>query len=182
MRPPSIDIVSSTRRAVGACYEPQMSKAFTKDDAPDEAAVVAPRAPLPEGVPNYVTPRGLDALHAELVRLHDARAQVDEADRARRAALTAQIEALEARIASAEVVEPGAHDEARFGATVTVRGEHGERRLEIVGVDEADAAHGLVAFTSPIARAILGKRAGDVAVVKTPRGEEELEIVRVAYA
>ena len=70
----------------------------------------------------------------------------------------------------------------RFGATVTVRAEHREeRRYRIVGVDEADVAHGLLAFVAPLARALLGKHAGDTAVVRTPRGEEELEVVRVDY-
>ena len=65
---------------------------------------------------------------------------------------------------------------------MTARTEDGgERRYEIVGVDEADPAHGRIAFVSPIARALLGKAIGDVAVVRTPRGEEEIEVVAVAY-
>ena len=75
---------------------------------------------------------------------------------------------LTARLASAEVVDPRQqpHDQVRFGASVTLRTVGGERageerRLEIVGIDEADAAHGRMAFTAPIARAILGREVGD---------------------
>ena len=63
-----------------------------------------------------------------------------------------------------------------------MRGESGgERRYEIVGVDEADVAHGRVAFVAPLARALLGKRVGDVALLRTPRGEEELEVLAIDY-
>jgi transcription elongation factor GreB len=71
----------------------------------------------------------------------------------------------------------------RFGAAIRVRHESGkESTYRIVGVDEADAAAGLLAFSSPLARALLGKRAGDVALVRTPRGNEELELLQVRYA
>ncbi len=65
---------------------------------------------------------------------------------------------------------------------MTVDGRGGPRRYQIVGVDEADAASGKIAFVSPLARALLGRSAGDTAHVRTPRGEEELEIVAVEYA
>ncbi|WP_394839411.1 GreA/GreB family elongation factor [Pendulispora rubella] len=155
-----------------------------------------PRAPLPPaGVPNYVTPRGLAMLRAELrtldaerARLEGLDAEIHASDRTR--ALTtvhARIRELGERVASAVLVDPRGqpHDEVRFGARVTVRGEHGEqgqRRYEIVGVDEADAPQGWIAFVSPLARALLGKRVGDDVTVRTPRGKEELEILDVAYA
>jgi transcription elongation factor GreB len=166
-----------------------VSKAFTKDDADVVAVVVAPRAPLPAGVPNYVTPAGLASLRAELSRLLDERStsqgsrEEPERDRTR-LALTMRIEALEARIASAEIIDPhaGPQDTIRFGATVTLRHEDGaEQRWKIVGVDEADARNGRITFVSPLARAMLGKRVGDVATVKTPHGEEELTVVALAY-
>ena len=77
-------------------------------------------------------------------------------------------------------------DEVRFGASVTLRTVSGERageerRLEIVGIDEADAAHGRVAFTAPIARAILGREVGETAAFNTPRGQDLLEVVSIAY-
>ncbi|WP_394850157.1 GreA/GreB family elongation factor [Pendulispora brunnea] len=167
-----------------------MSKAFTKDDASDDPVVVVPRAPLPPGTPNYVTPRGLAALRAEMRALDAERARLEgldaevHRDRARElTAVHARIRDLGERLAGAVPVDPRGqpHDEVRFGAEITVEGEHGERRYEIVGVDEADAPQGRIAFVSPLARALLGKRVGDEVTVRTPRGKEELEILAIAY-
>ena len=166
-----------------------MSKAFTKDDAPDELPLPRPRAPLPEGVTNYVTARGLDALHDERKRMEVERATLDAtsdpAEHARTvAALVARLAELDERIASATVIDVRAqpHDEVRFGAMVRVASEGAApRAYQIVGVDEADVAHGRVAFVAPLARALLGKRVGDAAVVRTPRGDEELEVLAIAY-
>ena len=163
-----------------------MSKAFTKDDASSDAVVLPTRRPLPTGAPNYVTPRGLESLQAELRRLHDERAAVGPSDLDRAHALlvvNARIRELEERISTAVLVDPTtqSRDEVRFGARVTVRGEAGEdRTYEIVGVDEANAAEGRVAFTAPIARALLGKRVGDAVTLRTPRGEEEIELLEIA--
>jgi transcription elongation factor GreB len=142
-----------------------MSKAFTHEEVAEEPAIVAPRALLPAGTPNYVTARGLALLREELAALRpDAHAE-------RRAQL-------EERIASAVLVEPAARpgDAVRFGATVTVGGGDGPRRYRIVGVDEADPASGLVAFTAPLARALLGRRVGEIVRLRAPRGDQELEI------
>ena len=170
-----------------------MSKAFTKDDAWEEP-VVPPRAPLPAGVPNYVTPRGLALLRAELAELEAERRRVDsdrsdEVESRRRLAIVAgRLAELSARIASAEVVDPRRqpHDAVRFGASVTLKTVSGEsageeRRLEIVGVDEADPASGRVAFVAPIARAVLGSAVGETVSLQTPRGEELLQVVSIAY-
>jgi transcription elongation factor GreB len=164
-----------------------MSKAFTKDDASDDPLLVPPRPPLPSGAPNYVTPRGLAALHEERRRLEAARNALDalDVDPARVSASAvahARLHDLDERIACAVLVEQGdkPRGEIRFGARVTVRSESGgERHYEIVGVDEADAAHGRVAFVAPVAIALLGKRVGDVIHVRTPRGEEELEVLAI---
>lgn len=169
-----------------------MSKAFTDEEAGEAAPIVPARAPLPPGVPNYVTARGLAALHAELASLHAERARADSLanERERGRALGALAErrvALEQRIATAEIVPPPTESLAaealriRFGATVTVSAADGERRYEIVGVDEADPARGKLAFTSPLARALVGRTAGDVVSLRTPRGREELEVIAVAY-
>jgi transcription elongation factor GreB len=171
-----------------------MSKAFTKDDEWEEP-VVAPRAPLPAGVPNYVTPRGLALLRAELVQLEAARqrldaARSDEVEQRRRLAIVGRrLSELSARLASAQLVDPRLqpHDAVRFGASVRLRTAAGarpgeERELTIVGVDEADPAAGRIAFTAPIARTILGRTVGDVATLATARGDEELEILSIDYA
>ena len=155
-----------------------MSKAFTKDDAPDAAPVLRRRAPIPEGTPNYVTSRGLRALRSELAHLVavPSGAEGHEAHAAWRSEL-------EQRIATAVVPPPPEHrDEIRLGATVRIQDAEGKtRKLQIVGVDEADAARGLVAFTAPLARALLGRREADVVSVSRPGGEDELTIAEIAY-
>jgi transcription elongation factor GreB len=147
-----------------------VSKAFTKDDRPDEPLVVRHRPPLPEGVPNYVTPRGMRALREQLAAAAETGAAVRRAE-------------LERRIGSAVLTPPPAdRDEIRFGARVALRGPEGQpRRIQIVGVDEADPAAGLIAFVAPLARALLGQRTGDVVAVRAPGGSEALEVVAVDY-
>lgn len=184
-----------------AYYAAQVSKAFTRDDAADAQVIVPARPPLPPGVQNYVTPRGLALLRDELAERHAERARAGhgqiqapaqtaalagaDAERAvSQAVASARLAELEARVASAVLVEPSAQprDEVRFGAQVTVRNQAGvERAYRLVGVDEADGAHGLVAFVSPLARALLGRRVGELATLRTPRGEEELEVVAISY-
>ena len=92
------------------------------------------------------------------------------------------------RLDTAEVVDPlmrrdaDSEDQIFFGATVTVRGREGaERTISIVGVDEIDTARGYVSWVSPIARALIKAREGDVVTLKTPGGAEELEILAVRY-
>jgi transcription elongation factor GreB len=157
-----------------------MSKAFTSEET-DVTEVVAPRAPLPEGTPNYVTPRGLQLLRDERADLATRRARA-EADRdvAAMNVLGTRLAELDARLASAQIVESTSKDVVRFGARVTVSSEGGEQTYRIVGVDEADPARGDVAFTSPMARALLGHEIGDEVVVRTPRGNETLEVVAIA--
>jgi transcription elongation factor GreB len=165
-----------------------VSKAFTDEDAVGPDAVVPPRAPLPAGVPNYVTERGLAQLRVELVALLAERAgaerDLDGADRTYALSSLAERRArLEERIASAEVVTPPTRSSGavRFGATVSLRGPNGVRRYQIVGVDEADAAHGRIAFVSPLARALLGRSEGETVQLRTPRGDEAWEITGVGY-
>jgi transcription elongation factor GreB len=165
-----------------------VSKAFTDEETAEIAPIVAPRPPLPDGVPNYVTAAGLAALRAELARLDAERATAEQGAEGREraqalAALAERRAALEARIASAELVPvPDVPTDAvRFGATVTVEGDAGRRRFRLVGVDEADPAQGKVAFVAPLARAVLGRTAGDTVRFRAPRGDEELEIVAVEY-
>jgi transcription elongation factor GreB len=144
-----------------------VSKAFTKDDRPDEPVVVRHRQPLPDGVPNYVTPRGLQALRAQLAAVEPG---------ARRSEL-------ERRIAAAVPAPPPAdREKIRFGARVSLRDRNGElRHVQIVGVDEASPAAGLIAFVAPLARALLGRRVGDLVTVRAPGGAEELEVLAVDY-
>ncbi len=157
-----------------------MSKAFTSEESliPE---VVAPRAPLPAGTPNYVTPRGLALLRDERSTLASKRARAEAAtDVAAMTTLGARLAELDERLASAELAPPAAKDVIRFGASVTVRGAGDrEHTYRIVGVDEANPARGHVAFTSPIARALLGHEVGDEVTLRTPRGTDTLEIVAI---
>jgi len=164
-----------------------MSKAFTDEEAGEDAPIVRARPPLPPGVPNYVTREGLARLRAELEELAAERARLsalaNDKERARElGALGARRTALEERIATAELAPPPESlDVVRFGARVTVSGAEGDRRYEIVGVDEADPARGKIAFTSPLARSLLGRTAGETVSLRTPRGREVVEISAVAY-
>jgi transcription elongation factor GreB len=147
-----------------------MSRAFVKEDAAGERPVVPPRAPLPEGVPNLVTASGLRALELERQALMVEREALeagrdDDAERARALLVVHErLAELEARLASA-VLAPPPTDPSRdvaLGAGVRVRRADGrELRFRIVGVDEADPGRGAVAFTAPLAAAVLGRRLGD---------------------
>ncbi len=165
-----------------------MSRAFTKEDDGSAELLVVPRAPLPSGMANYVTPRGLLQLQAEQAALEQERIALEAADPVDRLqrlnALAQRALELQARLASAELVDPGSQprDSVRFGAQVRVRHESGEEsQYRIVGVDEADAARGLLAFSAPLARALLGKRVGEVAPLQTPRANEELTVLEIGY-
>ena len=92
------------------------------------------------------------------------------------------------RLDIAEIVDPMARrdaddiDQIFFGATVTVRDSHGETRtVSIVGVDEIDTNRGYISWVSPMARALIKAREGEVVTLKTPGGVEELEILEVRY-
>jgi transcription elongation factor GreB len=165
-----------------------VSRAFTKEDDGGGELLVVPRAPLPVGVPNYVTPRGFRQLQAEHAELERERAALEASERgdrlARLNALAQRALALQARLASAELVDPRSQlqDSVRFGARVRVLHESGEQsQYRIVGVDEADAARGFLAFSAPLARALLGKRVGEVATLRTPRDSEELTVMEIGY-
>jgi transcription elongation factor GreB len=169
------------------------SKAFTKDDAPETPLIVPQRPPLPAGVPNYVTARGLALLRAEATELDAERQRLaavhdgDESEAARRRAVNAaRIRDLSTRLAGAVLVDPRASsgDRVRFGVTVSLHatgadGETSARRYTIVGVDEADPEAGRIAFLAPLARAVIGLQIGDVATLRTARGEETLEITGI---
>ncbi|OFZ98152.1 MAG: transcription elongation factor GreB, partial [Betaproteobacteria bacterium RIFCSPLOWO2_02_FULL_62_17] len=88
------------------------------------------------------------------------------------------------RLESAEVVDPRDQNQEQvfFGATVTYADNSGnEHTVSIVGMDEADPAHGRVSWISPIAKALLRSREGDSVKLQTPNGIEDLEIVSVQY-
>jgi transcription elongation factor GreB len=92
---------------------------------------------------------------------------------------------LDRRLAHAEIVDPGAQAQRGrvfFGATVTYLTERDEEvTVTLVGVDEANMAEGKISVSSPVALALLGARVGDEVQVRTPRGPERIEVVRIRY-
>ena len=169
-----------------------MSKAFTResDDQPERPMLNRPASSLPAGAKNYFTPAGAQRLREELDRLTQMErprlaASPDEGEARRELQILDQrIHLLQHSLHSAEVVPPpvGLPDRVRFGATVLVRSSSGEEsRYRIVGVDETDIDRGWVSWVSPIARALVNAQVGQRVRFKFPSGEEELEIVEIAF-
>jgi len=97
-----------------------------------------------------------------------------------------RIRDIEAKLSHAEIIDVtrfGTTGRVIFGATVDIvdEDEGAELTYQIVGVDEADISAGLISVGSPIARALIGKEVGDLAVVNAPGGERSYEIVEVRY-
>lgn len=169
-----------------------MSKAFTKesDEGPGNDVQLEPRDPLPAGVKNYVTPEGAAALREELSRLEReprpklSKGEGDKSARKKLEALERRAQFLRDRVANMIVVDPGSQDKdsVHFGATVTVADEEGnEKSYRIVGVDESDPAKGKISWISPIAKALISARVGDVVTLELPDGNAELEILQIDY-
>ena len=151
-----------------------MSRVFIKEGDQEEIPMVPPRAYLPEGVPNYVTKEGLDALKEELKNLEDERLKAGD-NYIMCNFLDAMIKQLVSRINSAVEVDLSkiSKDTVSFGAWVRYNG----RVVRIVGVDEADVNKGLVSFVSPIAKVLIGKKAGDVIEL----GKERIVVEEVSF-
>ena len=115
--------------------------------------------PIPPG-PNLVTAAGLKQAEAKVAALKDAVA--GEADEGRRAELQRDLRYWNTRLATAELAPPPPEGEAAFGSRVTFRLNGQERIVEIVGDDEADPASGRIAFSAPLARALIGAGPGDL--------------------
>ncbi len=154
-----------------------MSRAFTKED---DAGEDLPERPVPAG-PNYMTPRGLEMLKAqgrELV-IRREKAKVEGGDLR---PFDRDLRYLEARIDSALVVPPGAGPEIRFGARVTIEEENGQQKtLQIVGEDEARTEPTFLSWSSPLALAMMGTRAGDHVTWEGPEHTRRFKILSVDY-
>jgi len=153
-----------------------MSRAFVKD-ADDTFDELPDRPVSPHA--NFVTPEGLAAIEATLTRLHeDYAAAQASGDRAALAACARDLRYWTARRASAQVAAaPSNPDTVQFGSTVTILRDDGRRQtFRIVGEDEADPARGTISYVSPVARALMGKAAGDV----VRAGHSDAEIVAIA--
>ena len=152
-----------------------------------------------------LTKRGAEILREELQRLKsserpqvisaiaEARAHGDlkenaeyHAARDQQGFIEARIRDIEGKLSNAQVIDItslNAGGKVVFGATVSLFdvNEDKEVKYQIVGEDEADIERGLLSFSSPIARALIGKQEGDVAEVNAPGGLREFEIVEVTY-
>ncbi len=164
-----------------------MSKAFTKED--DDSAEILPDLPQ-SPYPNYVTSEGLAALQERLhkicAELIELRANKDDI-KTHLAVAVAERDTrfVEERIRRAILIDPRTQPPGviAFGAIIEVRDEDGETHTyRIVGEDEADPTRGLIAPFSPLARALIGTKAGDVVVWERPKGQVELEITSIRFA
>lgn len=152
---------------------------------------------------NYITPHGFKRLQDELRELkYKERPEVtatvswaaENGDRSENAdyiygkkrlrEIDSRIRFLSKRIETAEVVDPLSLNcpEVRFGATVTIVDEADKKKsYSIVGVDEADVNKGCISWRSPLAQALLKRKAGDIVTLRSPKGEQELELLKVEY-
>ena len=154
-----------------------MSRGFVKEGDQEEVPMVLPRAFLPLGTPNYVTPEGLKKLHDEMEKLKKEWTDAGSNYVAKNY-LDAKMRLLSERINSAVLIDntKANPDVVSFGMYV----KYNDKVIRIVGVDEADASKGLISFISPIAKALIGKKKGDKFEIKVPRGTEVVEIQEVA--
>ena len=146
-----------------------MSRAFVKE--------VGESAPPPERMvedgPNPVTPEGLREIDAHVARIEAAMAA--EKNVLLRETLARDLRYWTARQASAEIVLPTTDNGiVGFGSRVTIQRGTRRQTFRIVGVDEADAARGLISFRSPMAAAVLGARKGEIIEAPAPLGEIEI--------
>lgn len=182
-----------------------MSKAFTREnDAADDDDADAGAPPIPKGAKNYITPAGWKRMQDELRwLLREERPRVTEVvswaagngDRSengdyiygkkRLREIDRRIRFLTKRLEIAEIVDPSRQPNRHkvfFGATVTYAREDGtEKTVTIMGVDEAVLEQGQISWVSPVARALLKAEVGDLVRLRTPAGDEELEVLAIAY-
>lgn len=166
-----------------------MSRGFVKEDDQEEVPLVTPRAHLPIGVENYVTPNGLKELKHEQNSLVEERKKLKEQsaenNRVQINYITAKLRLLEKRINSARIVDIANQPkyEIHFGATITLyKEEEGcECQYQIVGVDEANISSNKISFLSPVAKVLQNKKVGNEITLKTPKGNRKMRIKAIEY-
>jgi len=183
-----------------------VSKAFTReDDAPEEDFEGDEEAnPIPPGSKNYMTPAGWRRMRDELswlvkterpnvtsvvswaAKLGDRSENADyQYGKKRLREIDRRIRYLTKRLEAAEVVDPATRedtDQVFFGATVTFATREGnEQTVRIVGIDEMDPGKHYVSWVSPVARALIKAREGDTVNLRTPAGDQDIEILEVRY-
>ena len=181
-----------------------MNKALTRESLPEDDDEENLLPALPSGTKNYMTPQGYARMRAELLQLiDDERPKVVEivhwaannGDRSengdyiygkkRLREIDRRIRFLTKRLELASVSDPSVHhgnDQVFFGATVTYEDMQGQATtITIMGIDEADSLQGQVSWVSPVARALLKARVGDVVRLQTPLGLQDIEVLQVTY-
>ena len=180
-----------------------MNKAFVKETEDDDEVDAEVASALPAGAKNYITPDGYARLRDELFRLLDVeRPEVvrtvswaaSNGDRSengdylygkkRLREIDRRIRFLTKRLDVAEVVDASVHDgsdQVFFGATVDYDVDGEPHTITIVGIDEAEPLAGRISWVAPIARALVKARVGDAVPLRTPGGQDEIEIVDVRY-
>ena len=181
-----------------------MSKAFTRESSGEEDDEDVGLPPIPVGGKNYITPQGYARMRAELLTLiDDERPKVVEivhwaasnGDRSengdyiygkkRLREIDRRIRFLTKRMELASVTDPAVHfgsDQVFFGATVTYEDDQGNAKtITILGIDEADSLNAQVSWVSPVARALLKSKVGDVVRLQTPAGMQDIEVLQVSY-
>jgi transcription elongation factor GreB len=180
-----------------------MSKAFTKEteaEADFEDEIPA----LPAGTKNYITPAGLQRLQDEFAQLQKierpktvetvswAAGNGDRSEngdyiygKRRLREVDRRMRFLRKRMEIAEAVDPARQknrERVYFGAKVVYRNARGEKKtVRIVGIDEARSELNEVSWISPIAKALLKAGEGDIVEVRTPKGVERVEIIKISY-
>lgn len=168
--------------------DPPMSRAFVKevdDNLPSDELPERPQSPHP----NYVTPRGLEQLHARAHELQAERellaAQDDPMARTRLLEVKRDLRYFQLRIERAIPVDPAGQpkDEVHFGAQVEIEHADGTRTAyHIVGEDEADVHAGSISWASPLGKALIGLKVGDSFAWKRAGAPEDVEVVAIRYA
>jgi transcription elongation factor GreB len=169
-----------------------MSRGFVKEEDQEEPPFIPPRAALPPGVINYVTPQGYDKLIKEKSTLEKeiSNLTLDEEKERRHALaiLNGKINLLNDRISSARILNPQdqSQNEARFGARVKFKILTGKQKgtiheFQLVGVDEADIKEYKIAFVAPIARALTGKKVGEITEISMAGENQQMEILEIEY-
>ena len=151
-----------------------MSRAFVKEDDAVDALPERPISPHE----NYVTARGLELIEVALAHAQsDYAAAQAAADREALASSARELHYWQQRRVSAQLIPPPPDNETvHFGSTVTIERDGGRRQTwKIVGEDEADPAHGTLSYVSPVARALAGRKVGEV----VQAGNSEAEIVAI---
>lgn len=164
-----------------------MSRGFVKEGDQEEHIFIPPRAALPQGVINYVTPEGMEELLKEKELLEEEFKAVpkDNQPENRRTVslINGKLNLLNERIVSARVIDPAdqPQDEVRFGALVEFLSDKRKIKFQIVGVDEADIKKLKVSFLAPIAVALIGSKVGEEVKFQHDHLVQDLRVLKIYY-